>query len=94
MRKLAWDSSFRRAFKRRTKNNPHLSRRIFETLETLANDPFHASLKTHKLHGQLEGLWACSIDFDFRIVFAFEPDPETAEEWIILIDIGTHDEVY
>jgi addiction module RelE/StbE family toxin len=94
MRKLAWDSSFRRAFKRRTKKDPDLRQRIFETLEVLANDPYSSSLKTHKLHGQLEGLWACSINFDLRIVFAFEPDPETGEEWIVLIDIGTHDEVY
>jgi len=27
-------------------------------------------------------------------VFAFEPDPESDEDMIVLIDIGTHDEVY
>jgi len=31
---------------------------------------------------------------DCRIIFAFEPDPETGEEMIALVDPGTHDEVY
>jgi len=94
MTKLAWDSSFRRALKRATRNNPGLQERIFEVVSLLAIDAFSPSLKTHKLRGQLEGLWACSVDYDCRIVFAFEPEPETGEEIIILIDIGTHNEVY
>lgn len=63
-------------------------------LAALAEDPFHPGLKTHKLSGQLRGLWACWVEYDCRIVFAFEPDPDTGEEMIVLIDLGTHDEVY
>ena len=94
MRRLAWDTSFRRAFKRRTRNNPSLRDRIFQVLDRLAEDPFHPTLKTHKLSGQLKGLWACWVEYDCRIVFAFEPDPDTGAEMIVLIDLGTHDEVY
>jgi addiction module RelE/StbE family toxin len=94
MRALGWDASFRRAFKRRTHNNPRLQERIFEVLELLAQDAFDPRLKTHKLRGQLEGLWACWVEYDCRIVFVFEPDPESGEDMIVLIDIGTHDEVY
>ena len=94
MRALAWATSFRRAFKRRTRNNPRLQERIFEVLELLARDTFDPRLKTHKLRGQLEGLWACWVEYDCWIVFAFEPDPESGEDMIVLIDIGTHDEVY
>lgn len=94
MRVLGWDASFRRAFKRRTGNNPRLQERIFEVLELLAHDAFDPRLKTHKLRGQLEGLWACWVEYDCRIVFAFEPDPESGEDMIVLIDIGTHNEVY
>ena len=65
-----------------------------EVLGLLAQDAFDPRLKTHKLRGQLEGLWACSVEYDCRIVFAFEPDPESAEDMIVLIDIGTHEEVY
>ncbi len=92
--KLVWDSSFRRAFKRRTRNQPRLQDRIFQVLEKLESDPFHPSLKTHKLSGQLSGLWACWVEYDCRIIFAFTHRPDTDEEVIALIDFGTHDEVY
>ena len=94
MRTLAWDASFHRAFKRRIRRNPHLRERIFGVLELLAQDAFDPRLKAHKLRGQLKGLWACWVEYDCRIVFAFEPDPESGEDMIVLIDIGTHDEVY
>ena len=94
MRKLAWDTSFRRAFKRYTRNNPSLRDRIFQVLEQLAKNPFHSKLKTHKLSGQLKGLYSSWVEYDCRIVFAFEPDPDNGEEMIVLIDLGTHDEVY
>jgi addiction module RelE/StbE family toxin len=73
MRKLSWDTSFRRAFKRHVRNNLALQNRILGVLERLAEDPFHPALKTHKLSGQLKGLWACWVEYDCRIVFAFEP---------------------
>jgi mRNA-degrading endonuclease YafQ of YafQ-DinJ toxin-antitoxin module len=60
----------------------------------LIKNPFDASLKTHKLHGKLRGLWACQIDYDCRIVFAFEKSLVEKENLIILVDIGKHDEVY
>ncbi len=94
MRKLVWDASFRRVFKRKTRRNPALEERIHEMLELLAIDPFQAVLRTHKLRGVLEGLWACWVEYDCRIVFTFEPDPEEGDDWIVLIDIGSHDEVY
>jgi mRNA-degrading endonuclease YafQ of YafQ-DinJ toxin-antitoxin module len=53
---LVTETTFKRAFKRLTKKNPHLKKRIFDTLNILANDPFTPSLKSHKLTGQLEGL--------------------------------------
>ena len=94
MRKLAWESSFRRAFKRRTRNSPALQDRVFEALGELIRDPLSPSLKTHKLSGQLSGLWACWVEYDCRIVFAFEPDRETGDEMIVLVDLGSHDDVY
>ena len=49
---------------------------------------------THKLEGKLADLLACSCGYDCRIVFAIKTDRETDEKIIILLDIGTHDEVY
>jgi addiction module RelE/StbE family toxin len=94
MRKLAWYTSFRRAFRRYTRNNPGRKEEVFQVLEQLATDPFQPSLRTHKLTGQLHGLWACWVEYDCRIIFAFEPDPSSGEELIVLIDLGSHDEVY
>jgi len=94
MRKLVWNASFKRAFKRQTRRQPALSERIFEVLAQLSAAPFSPELRTHKLRGELDGLWACWVEYDCRIVFAFEPDPENDEDALVLVDIGTHDEVY
>jgi mRNA-degrading endonuclease YafQ of YafQ-DinJ toxin-antitoxin module len=51
-------------------------------------------LKSHKLRGKLSGLWACYVEYDCRIVFAFDEMPGHDCELIVLIDIGKHDEVY
>ena len=46
------------------------------------------------MRGQLDGLWACSVEYDCRIIYTFEQDVDSDNETILLIDIGTHDEVY
>jgi mRNA interferase YafQ len=51
-------------------------------------------LGTHKLEGKLTDLLACSCGYDCRVVFAIETDQETNEKIIVLLDVGTHDEVY
>lgn len=94
MRTLIWEKSFKRAFKRIVRKNPQLEDKILVVLEVLENDPFANSLKSHKLRGQLDGLWACSVEYDCRIIYTFEQDSDSDNEIILLIDIGTHDEVY
>jgi mRNA interferase YafQ len=94
MRTLIWDSSFKKAFKRFVRKNPQLQEKIFETIELLVSDPFASSLKSHKLSGQLKGLWACSVAYDCRVIYTFRREQNTDREAIVLIDIGTHDEVY
>jgi mRNA interferase YafQ len=94
MRKLVWDASFKRALKRRTRRNAALRQHIFDALAALAVNPFEPVLRTHKLRGELESLWACWVEYDCRIVFAFEPDPDGDEDVIVLVDIGSHAEVY
>lgn len=67
---------------------------IEQTLEQLALDPFDPSLKTHKLKGELANRWSCSINYSDRIVFQFVENSETSEEEILLLTVGSHDEVY
>ncbi|NQE34421.1 hypothetical protein E5S67_02147 [Microcoleus sp. IPMA8] len=57
-------------------------------------DVFFPNLGTHKLGGKLEGFQSCSCGCNCRIVFSIEEDTETNCEVIVLLDIGTHDEVY
>jgi addiction module RelE/StbE family toxin len=48
-------------------------------------NPFHPSLRLHKLKGKLDGLWSISIDMKYRIIF------KSLEDGIILfISIGMH----
>jgi mRNA-degrading endonuclease YafQ of YafQ-DinJ toxin-antitoxin module len=61
-------------------------------LKILQENPFNNKLKTHKLHGFLSNLHSASINYEFRIIFALR-EIEGVES-IILIDIGTHEEVY
>lgn len=60
----------------------------------LADDPFNPALRAHKLKGDLSGSWSMTVDYDCRIVFSFEKNQSYGEDEILLIDIGTHDEVY
>jgi mRNA interferase YafQ len=91
---LTTDPSFKRSFKRLTRKNSQLQDKILEILELLSKDPFAPSLKSHKLAGKLDGLWSCSVAYDCRIIFAFRKDTMTGEDLIVLVDIGSHDEVY
>jgi len=94
MRTLIWGKTFIRAFNRTVKKYPMLSKDIEETLKVLVEDPFAPQLETHKLKGKLSGSWACSVGYDLRIVFDFIKSEKQKEDDILLLGIGTHDEVY
>ena len=93
MKNLVFTSSFKRAFKTIIKRKPELKQKIENKLRLLANNPFEPSLRTHKLKGKLSNSWSCSVEYDCRIIFDFVKNSNLEEE-ILLIDIGTHDEVY
>jgi mRNA interferase YafQ len=92
--KVVWNNSFKRAFKKLIKKNPQLQESITNVLISLSNDPFTPSLKTHKLSGNLEGYWSSSVTYDCRIVFIWTENDNFHESLIILVDIGSHDQVY
>ena len=94
MRTLVWSSSFTRAFRRAVARRPGLRAEAERALRQLADDPFHPSLRSHKLKGQLAGVWACTVGYDNRILFEFVEGPESGEQEIYLLTMGTHDAVY
>ncbi|MBD2530043.1 type II toxin-antitoxin system YafQ family toxin [Nostoc flagelliforme FACHB-838] len=94
MRLLVLTPKFKRAFRKFVKRNAELQQRIEDTLQQMEADVFAPGLDTHKLSGKLDGLQSCSCGYDCRVVFSIELDVETNSEAIVLLDIGTHDEVY
>lgn len=94
MKTLVWSSHFIRAFHRMTRRQPELRTKIERALRQLAEEPFHPSLHSHKLKGELAGVWACTVDYDNRILFEFIQGSESDAEEIYLLTIGTHNEVY
>lgn len=75
---------------RKTKiRDPQQYRKIKKTLILLKANPNHLSLKLHKLSGKYANRWSISIDRGLRITFLFEGNNR-----ILLISIGTHDQVY
>jgi len=70
MRTLLWSSAFIRASKRLTRRNPQIITQLEQSLQLLAENPFHPSLRTHKLKGRAD-IWSCSVDYSNRILFKF-----------------------
>ncbi len=91
---LNWSSSYKRSFRKAIKKDKGLNDRILTAMKLLEEDPFHPKLKSHKLKGILEDNWACSVEYDLRIIFTFVKNPQSDETEILLMDIGTHEEVY
>ena len=89
MIRAAWDKGFKRSYKKRVTNNSRLKKKFWEKMTVFLENPFFPQLRTHKLSGKLAGQWVFSVDDDCRIVFEF-----VDEDQVLLIDVGSHDEVY
>jgi len=94
VRRLFVGASFTRALKRIARRRPDLRDPIEDALCRLSIDPFDSSLRTHKLKGQFKGTFACSVEYHTRILFELVPDPDHGDDAILLIDIGSHEDVY
>ena len=92
VRELIRTAGFVRAARRSLKKHPQADSDLEDALELLAADAFDSRLKTHKLSGELSGVWACSAGYDLRILFEF--DVNEGDEVIVLLTVGTHDDVY
>ncbi len=91
-RKLLRSTAFVRAARRAVKKDPELASQLPLTLRRLSEDVFHPLLRSHKLKGSLRGKWAASVNYDLRILFRFVEHGH--EEAILLLTLGSHDEVY
>ncbi len=91
-RTLLRSPAFARDLRAWLKSRPGIAASIEGTLEQLSADASHPSLRTHKLRGSLAGCWACSGGYDLRIVFEYVQ--HEGSEAILLLSLGTHDQVY
>ena len=89
MIEIIWDEPFLRILKKWRKKHPNLGERFQQKIELFIQDPFDPSLRTHALSGNLAGCWSFSINYDYRLIFKF-----IDENRVLLIDLGSHDEVY
>ena len=88
--KLKQTDSFKKSSKKFFKKHRNLIERFGIITSKLNNNPFDMSLKTHKLKGNLSNKYACSLNYEYRIILTIE----IIDKEIYLVDIGTHDEVY
>jgi toxin HigB-1 len=72
------------------RRHPELIPQYEKALKLLQADPFHPSLRLHRLKGTLCQLHSVSINIAYRLTLEFI----IQEREIIPIDIGSHDEVY
>jgi addiction module RelE/StbE family toxin len=88
MRQIKQTKNFDKRFVKFAKRHADLADKLGLVLEKLQVNVFDVSLKTHKLSGELSGIYACSIDYQYRLTFVFD------DESVFLYSIGSHDEVY
>ncbi|MDF1588747.1 MAG: plasmid stabilization protein [Gammaproteobacteria bacterium] len=88
--KIIRTDEYFKKLKKFIKKHPDALERYVKTIELLELDPFHPSLRLHKLQGKLNDYHSVSITMSYRIVIDFI----FKEKEIIPIDVGTHDEIY
>ncbi len=72
------------------KSHPELIKAYEKALKQLVQNPYHPSLRLHKLEGKLQYLHSISINLSYRITFEFI----IQDKQIILVNVGSHDVVY
>ncbi len=91
---MAWTLVTTATFDRRARKflvrHPELRPRFAEVLRKLSEDPLAPSLRLHALRGNLQGVHAIRLTHSFRITLLLH----LAAEEVVLLDMGSHDEVY
>ncbi len=71
---LIKSSHFSKKASKLLKSHPKFISIFQQTLTALSENPFSNQLRTHRLRGQLEGSFACSLTYEFRIIFKILDD--------------------
>lgn len=87
--KIERHRSFKKYFRQRITSNPKLVIQTEKRLKLFQQNPTNPTLKDHALKGNKANLRAFWITGDIRIVY--QP---VSKNHVILLDIGTHNQVY
>lgn len=87
---LTTPRQFLRQARKFFKKHPDLKPRFAKLLADLQNDPFQPHLELHPLTGKLIGCHAVRLPYSYRVTLTLF----ITEQEIVLLDIGSHDEVY
>ncbi len=88
--KIVRTDTYFKKLKKFIKKHPEVLDRYIKVIELLELNPYHPSLRLHKLKGNLKEYYSISITMQYRVVIDFIIE----DNKIILLDIGTHNEVY
>ena len=87
---LVTTQHFERRARKFLRKHPDLRQALRDTLDDVSRDPFQSKLKLHLLSGNLAGVEAVSLTYSYRLTLQVR----VTEQEVVLLDIGTHDEVY
>ena len=90
MYKINRSKSFIKIAKKFFKKHNDKKDKFKELISKLEFDPFNPSLNTHKLKGKLKDFYACSLDYEYRIILSIV----IIDDVVYLVDIGKHSDVY
>lgn len=87
---LVWTATFIRTALKFLQKHPDLHETFRGVLVQLETDPKAPWLKLHALSGKLKGKQAVHLTYAYRIILVVQ----LIERDVVLLDIGTHDDVY
>ena len=87
---LVWTATFERTARKFLRRHPNLKGIFEDVLRQLETDPRVPRLRLHPLKGRHKGKHAASLTYEHRIVLILR----MKEKEIVLLDVGTHDDVY
>ena len=88
--RIIYTKSYLKRATKFAKRHPDLLVQYEKALKLLELNPFHPSLRLHRLSGSLSDLHSISINISYRITLEFLIE----DGKIILVNVGSHDEIY
>lgn len=87
---LVWTATFERMARRFLRRHPDLVGLFEDVLRQLEEDPHAPKLRLHQLKGRHQDKHVVRLTYSYRIVLVLKLE----DDEIVLLDVGSHDEVY